>query len=250
MADVCRDCKGLGWLRADVPVGHPDFGQMVVCQCQDEAIQQRRFERLVQISGLLPEELELRFGDVIGRSDGGCTAEMLDLARAFVRNPWGMFTIWGGYGNGKTLILEAIVNEFRAQRGTWGTYVRLKDLLDYIRAGNAEGADGDARERYERLKAVEVLAIDECDGPRMTAYAEEFRRAFFDDRYRLGVARRAHTVLAMNCNPAEGLPGDIWDRLRDGRFVVFHNADTSLRPAMLPQARLTAARDAPQLEEG
>jgi hypothetical protein len=65
----------------------------------------------------------------------------------------------------------------------------------------------------------------------MTDYAEEFRRAFFDDRYRLGLARKAHTVLAMNCDP-ETLPGDIWDRLRDGRFTVHHNADESMRPAM------------------
>jgi len=142
-----------------------------------------------------------------------------------------MLTIWGGYGNGKSLILQAVVNEFRHQRGVWGTYITLKKLLDYVRAGNAQGANLDDRERYEQLCRVPILAIDECDGPRMTDYAEEFRRSFFDDRYRLALARRAHTVLAMNCDPAS-LPGDVWDRLRDGRFIVHHNSDESMRPAM------------------
>ena len=232
MSDDCPVCHGLGWVRHNVPAGYPDFGQLFPCDCRSEEIERKRFERLLDISGMLPEELEVRFGDVIRRNDGGKgTAEMLNLARAFVTEPRGMLTIWGRYGNGKTLILQAIVNEFRHQRGVWGTYVRLKDLIDYIRAGNAPGALDDARERYERLRAVEILAIDECDGPRMTDYAEEFRRAFLDDRYRLGLAREAHTVLAMNCDPAT-LPGDIWDRLRDGRFTVHHNPDESIRPAM------------------
>jgi len=142
----CPACGGLGWLRANVPVGHPDFGNLSPCDCQSAGIEQRRFERLVQISGLLPNELELRLADVVERASGD-TTEMLKLARAFVAEPWGILTIWGGYGNGKTLILQAIVNEFRHSRGVWGTYVRLKDLIDYIRAGNAPDALGDARQR-------------------------------------------------------------------------------------------------------
>lgn len=231
MPDDCPVCNGWGWVRVHVPVGHPNFGTLTPCDCQREIREQHRFERLVQISGLLPQELALRFENVVERAEGGDTREMLKLARAFVTNPRGMLTVWGGYGNGKTLILQAIINEFRHQCGIWGTYVRLKDLIDYIRAGNATGAMDDARARYEELKACPVLAIDECDGPRMTDYAEEFRRAFFDDRYRLAVYREAHTVLAMNCDPVT-LPGDIADRLRDGRFTIHHNADASMRPAM------------------
>jgi len=230
MPDTCPQCNGLGVLRANVPVGHDGFGKLEPCPCQSEGIERRRFERLVRISGLLPGELALRFGDVVARGEGD-TAEMLKLARAFVAEPWGLVVFWGGYGNGKTLILQAIVNEFRHQRGIWGTYVRLKDLIDHVRAGNAPDAQGDARERYEELKACPVLAIDECDGVRMTDYAKELWHAFLDDRYRLALERKAHTVLAMNCDPAT-LPGDIWDRLRDGRFVIHHNRDASLRPAM------------------
>ncbi len=76
-----------------------------------------------------------------------------------------------------------------------------------------------------------VLAIDELDAAKMTDFAYEFRAAFLDDRYRLAVTCRAHTLFAMNGDPS-GLPGDLYDRMRDGRFVVFHNTDASMRPVM------------------
>lgn len=243
---VCPLCRGLGRLRADVSIGHPGFGTLVPCQCQADEIRRREIARLSQVSGLLPEELALRLDDVaveprdaivaktlpaeelVERQD---TVAMLELAHRFIEQPWGFLTLHGPYGNAKTLILQAVVNEFREQRGVTGTYVRMHDLLDYIRAGYASDTQNGARARYERLKSLPILAIDEFDAARMTDFAYEFRTAFLDDRYRLAATRRAHTLFAMNGNPAE-LPGDLYDRMRDGRFVIFRNADASMRPAM------------------
>lgn len=225
----CPACDGSGWVeRRDEYQGLP---HVTMVPCPDPAGVHRAAEvaRLARISGLLPEELALRLDDVVGR--GGDTSKMVALARRFVEEPWGFLTLWGGYGNGKTLILQAVVNEFRERHGIVGTYVRMHDLIEYVRAGYAADARDDARARYERLKALPVLAIDEFEAARMTDFAYEFRTAFLDDRYRLAVARRAHTLFAMNCNPTQ-LPGDLYDRLRDGRFVIFHNADPSMRPAM------------------
>jgi DNA replication protein DnaC len=181
--------------------------------------------RLARISGLLPEEMSVCLNDIALVGD---TAKMTELAHKFVAEPWGFFTLWGGYGNGKTLILQAVVNEFRKRHGDIGIYVRMHDLLEYVRAGYASDAKDDARARYEQLKSLPVLAIDEFDAARMTDFAYEFRTAFLDDRYRLAITRRAHTLFAMNSDPAT-LPGDIYDRLRDGRFEIFHNTDKSMR---------------------
>ena len=30
---TCQLCNGLGWLRQDLPVGHPEFGKLVKCDC-------------------------------------------------------------------------------------------------------------------------------------------------------------------------------------------------------------------------
>jgi hypothetical protein len=29
----CQLCMGLGWLRQDLPQGHPQFGKLVPCEC-------------------------------------------------------------------------------------------------------------------------------------------------------------------------------------------------------------------------
>ncbi len=75
-------------------------------------------ERLLQISGLLEPELALTLDDV--KAVGGDTAAMEQAARAFLRHPYGFLTLWGGVGNGKTLILQAVVNELRENRAMEG----------------------------------------------------------------------------------------------------------------------------------
>lgn len=225
---ACPTCDGTGWVERRDDVGYD--GHVTMVRCADPAGVHQAVEtaRLARISGLLSQEMAVCLNDVALVGD---TARMTELAREFVNEPWGFLTLWGGYGNGKTLILQAVVNEFRKRRGVVGTYVRMHDLLDYIRAGYTRNAQDDARARYERLKSLPILAIDEFDAARMTDFAHEFRTAFLDDRYRLAMVRQAHTLFAMNCDPSE-LTGDIYDRLRDGRFKIFHNTDQSMRPTL------------------
>lgn len=238
-------CDGSGWAWQPSTPRYPD-GAMVQCPACHAA---RLQARLVAASGLLPSELGLSLGDVVPNGPG--TAHMLAMALEFCREPWGVWTLWGSFGNAKTLILQAVVNHFR-RAGVLAVYVRFGDLLDYIRAGfnpdrhvDEDGVPDNHLARYRQLMDVQVLAIDEVDKARLTAFAAEFQTAFLDDRWRYGVepdpAFRRHTLLAMNDDPG-GLPGHIWDRLRDGRFGcwldgewqpgVTHNADASMRPAM------------------
>jgi len=224
----CPACDGAGWVEHRDDVGYAGHVTMVRCPDPAGVHQAAETARLARIAGLLPEETAARLDDVALVGD---TARMTRLAREFVAEPWGFLTLWGGYGNGKTLVLQAVVNEFRQRHGVVGTYVRMHDLLEYVRAGYAPSAQEDARARYEQLKSLPILAIDEFDAARMTDFAYEFRTAFLDDRYRLAITRRAHTLFAMNCDPSE-LPGDIYDRLRDGRFKIFHNTDQTMRPVI------------------
>jgi len=30
---ACQICEGIGYLRVDLPVGHPDFGKLLLCYC-------------------------------------------------------------------------------------------------------------------------------------------------------------------------------------------------------------------------
>jgi hypothetical protein len=198
--------------------------------------------RLDALSGLFPSERAVSL-DAIA-PNGPDTARILAMARRYCHRPWGLWTLWGGFGNAKTLVLQAIVNHFR-RGGQLAIYVRFHDLLDHIRAGHAPDADHSARQRYQRLLRVRVLAIDELDKARITPYAHEFRTLLLDDRYRYALepdsAVQRHTLLALNSNPAH-LPPHIYDRLRDGRFGctidgIWHpgitcNRDPSMRPAL------------------
>jgi hypothetical protein len=48
----CSLCKGRGWLRFDVPFGHPNFGKLVPCQCTEKEFGQERLARLERYSNL------------------------------------------------------------------------------------------------------------------------------------------------------------------------------------------------------
>jgi len=45
---------------------------------------------------------------------------MLELAYRFVELPWGFLTLHGEYGNAKTSVLWASINEFRERHGIVG----------------------------------------------------------------------------------------------------------------------------------
>lgn len=230
----CPLCRGLGFLRADMPVDNPEFGKLVPCECTVAARSTHQRVHLEEISGLLPHERALSLDDLVERCND--TPEMIRIVRRFGQWPTGILTLWGECGNGKTLCLQALANHFRDGRQWVSVYTRFKDLVDWIRAGNKNDVTEDAHERYERLKAAQFLAIDEIDKTKMNEYAHEFRTALFDDRYRLALEKTHFTALACNDDPAD-LPGYIFDRLRDGRFgenAIFHNSDSSMRPSLIP----------------
>jgi len=50
--EICPICKGLGFLRANVPVNHPDFGQLVPCTCRLSRLAERRVAELRTLGDL------------------------------------------------------------------------------------------------------------------------------------------------------------------------------------------------------
>jgi len=48
----CPICGGIGYLRRDLPIGHPDFGKIVPCSCRLKEITQSARKRLFHMSNL------------------------------------------------------------------------------------------------------------------------------------------------------------------------------------------------------
>jgi DNA replication protein DnaC len=49
---ACPICGGAGYLREDVPVGHPRFGKLVPCQCLQTELEAQRLSDLRALSNL------------------------------------------------------------------------------------------------------------------------------------------------------------------------------------------------------
>jgi DNA replication protein DnaC len=230
----CPDCGGLGFLRADVAPGEKGFGKPI--PCPNRVHQGERLERMAKVSNMLPAELDRSLAD-IKPLDGN--RAMLAAARKMVSDPFGWLYIWGGPGNAKSEVLIAIIAQLNREGKGPAVYTKFATLIEYMRDAYSERKKKDNDPdtdlgyiaRFEKLKAVKVLAIDEMDKARETPFMQDFRFDFLDERYRQALAGETITLFASNENPAT-LPEAVWDRVRDGRFKVVENTAPSARPKM------------------
>ncbi len=158
---------------------------------------------------------------------------MLKACRSFVENPAGILTLWGGFGNGKTMCLQAVVNEL-IQRGVTAVYITAFDLFSHIRDAfnpRREVVSESAYNRLERFEDIRVLALDELDKVRPTDWLSEQLTDLIDKRHRRGLDGKHGTLIAMNTDPASQNDW-IASRLMDGRNRVVHNTDADLRPGL------------------
>jgi len=228
--DLCPSCgtpAETGYFRRDLDYDHPDFGKLIKCQhpFHDDV----RVERVKAVSDLGPGEIKKRLSDI---AESPQNAAMLTAAREMVNTPYGWLYIWGGPGNAKTDALQAIVNELNFSGKGPAVYSTFSEVLDFMRQGYGDKAKLDYHERFQRLKMVKALAIDEMDKARRTEFAEEFRFNFLDDRYRSAIREETVTIFAGNTDPAKLEVDPIYDRIRDGRFKVVQNSAPSARPEM------------------
>lgn len=233
--DTCPNCGGAGFYRLDVPVGHPEFGKPQ--RCDHPSHNAERVERVAKMSGLDKADMKKRLRDI--KVFPGNQA-MIEAAQELITDQYGLLFIWGGPGNAKSEALISIVNELRL-KGRATLYTKLSRVIEYMREAYSEhqqrekfGPDSGNLgyiDRFERLKKIQVLAIDEMDKIRATPFAEEFCFDFLDERYNSALRGESVTIFASNSDPAE-FPPAIYDRLRDGRFRIVHNTAASARPRM------------------
>jgi len=153
-------------------------------------------------------------------------AAALDACQEVARHPEGWVVLWGHYGTGKTHLLAATVNE-AVKSNIAAVYYTLPDLLDRLR-GSYD------RNEYDpflaRLCSVPILAIDEIDKARATAWANEKIYQMIDARYR-AISSQA-TMFAMNSSPQK--TGDdmdyIYSRMNDWRSRVIEITGGDVRP--------------------
>jgi len=167
----------------------------------------------------------------------------LTAAKSFAEGAQSDFTllyIHGGFGFGKTHLLNAAALEFK-KRGKRALFLRSEDFMRHFLGALYRK---DTLAFKEELRTAEVLLIDDLQHIcRSTATASEFLytvNAFADLRRRVVIAAdRAPAAL-------EGLGADVKSRLAGGLVVTLDKPDRETRLAILKARAADFARHKPQ----
>ncbi len=210
----CPICQGLGYLRADVPLDHPDFGKLLPCPCQLTKRAQKRVESLRALSDL-DIMASMTFETFIPDGHGLPPDKQTNLrwayeeAHEFAQNPQGWLILKGGYGCGKTHLAAAIANAC-VEQGQPVLFITVPDLLDHLRAAFSPASSTGYDARFEQVRKAPLLILDDLGVESRTPWAQEKLFQIFNYRYNARLA----TVITTN-HELEDIPLRLRSRLVD-----------------------------------
>jgi DNA replication protein DnaC len=221
----CRTCSDLGYVRADVELGHPDFGRSIRCSCkvaEDRAAHAKRAQQASNLSGRLLTKTFETFDCARSESARNACA----ILREFADNPEGWVLLHGNRGTGKTHLLAAVANALMA-RGDgqyMPLYVVVPDFLEYLRAGyDSDKLSESASWRMADARECPVLLLDDLGVEKRSPWSDEQMYQLLNHRYNEGLP----TVIASNVMLDE-LEPRIASRIQDSslsRRVVLAGED-------------------------
>jgi len=189
----CPYCKGAGWLRMNAPVGDPRFGKLYPCVCRTQATEQRNLEDLYRLSNLDAFQSKV-FANFDPEVPGA--TEAYDAAADFATNPEGWLLLLGGYGTGKTHLAASIANYVVQDHHMQVYFAVAPDLLHNLRSAYAPGSEITYDDRFEQIRSVFLLIVDDLGAEQSTPWAVEKLYQIFNHRYNL----RLPTVVTSNCD--------------------------------------------------
>ena len=218
----CPICGGLGYLRRDVPVGDPDFGKMVPCECRKDAIARGNLDRLYRVSNL-DSFTQMTFERFNPSGRRGTNEDQqaslkaaLESAQAYAANPGGWLVLQGTYGCGKTHLAAAVANQV-ILRGVATLFLTVPDLLDWLRYAYGDNATS-FEDRFEEIRNIDFLVLDDLGTQNTTPWAQEKLFQIVDYRY----LRRLPTVITTNLD-LDQIDPRIRSRLLDSALVTMVN---------------------------
>ena len=184
--DLCGICEGRKWLSVDVPVGHPDFGKAVACQCQINVSESERETRLRRYSNLGPlSRMTFESADPNGLDDSPENSRLFSIAyqaaREYADDPRGWLAFAGPNGRGKTHLAAAIANR-RIELGELAFFVHAPDLLDDLRSAYAPDSAISYSDLFEQVNDAELLILDGLGAHSATPWASEKIHQIFNRR--------------------------------------------------------------------
>ena len=214
----CPYCGGAGYLRQDLPLGHPNFGKLEICTCRQvnvsQQIRQRLFSlsHLDDLSGLTFESFEPHGRIGLGEAHSKSLELAFNRSRQYAGNLQGWLLIMGNFGCGKTHLAAAIAN-FAVGVGVPTLFLTVPDLLDTLRfAYDAE--DTTFEQRFEEIRSAALLVLDDFGTQNATEWAQEKLFQIINYRY------INHLPLVVTTNLAlDQIEPRIRSRLQDPELV-------------------------------
>jgi DNA replication protein DnaC len=227
----CPYCHGLGYLRRDLPIGHPDFGKLQICSCRQGQVSQQINQRLFSISNLdnlhhlTFENFQTRGRVGLGPWQADSLERAFNQAQQFAQKADGWLLLQGGFGCGKTHLAAAIAN-FTVGLGVPTLFITVPDLLDALRF-TYDNPESTFEQRFEEIRNAPILILDDFGTQNATAWAQEKLFQILNYRY----INRLPLVVTTNLL-LEQIEGRMRSRLEDPELVtrVFIQAPDYRRP--------------------
>jgi DNA replication protein DnaC len=230
---ACPHCHGAGYVRLDVPVGDPSFGQAVACVCKEQQMEDRRMSDLRRMSSL--DAFRDKTFTTFDTSLPG-VREALEVAQRYAEDPQGWLVLSGGYGVGKTHLAAAVAHE-RLASGQSVFFSIVPDLLDHLRAAFAPSSEMPYDELFDKVREAGVLVLDDLGAENATAWATEKLFQIINYRYNYHMP----TVVTTNHRLLAHMDERIRSRLSDRSFVRNVTIDsTDYRERRAGRARPTS----------
>jgi DNA replication protein DnaC len=255
----CTICHEMLFYRVDVDPVHQDFGKAI--PCPNPKHKRQRVDRLAHLDARSPEDRNISLEDIKeyhqekGRirpgvdTPNGSNKEALETARLFLAHPRGWFYVWGPWGNAKTDMLLALLNELDKKHDMPGLYVSLGELASFVRSAYAEKdaysssnwrirqtATMGSEARVNHFIHLPVLAIDEFELDQDKVNDTPWLRQLISDillpRHKQALAGKASITLFASNSPPNKLPGHLNSRLMHGINIIVENTAPDMRPLL------------------
>lgn len=202
----------MGYYLLDVPVGHPNFGMLMTCECKQEEIDDRAAEERRRLSNL--EYFADKTFETFDESVEG-VERAYQRAREFAERfpdedyPVKWLIFFGNYGCGKTHLAAAVANH--ALRHLRVLFANVPDLLDHLRSTFGPTSEVGYDARFETIRDIPLLVLDDLGTENTTPWAREKLYQIINHRYN----SKLPTVITSNRDPKKDIEPRIYSRMTD-----------------------------------